>query len=146
MTKRHRIFILAYEGCQLLDVTGPAEVFAMAREAMKRTLGMRHFDTAPLYGHGLAETRLGEALAARPRDSYVLATKVGRLLRPVTASSVASPYYKGTRSVEPHFDFSYDGVMTSLEESLARLEVDRVDILHIHDPDVHYDAARSGAC
>jgi len=107
--------------------------------------GVRFFDTAPLYGHGLAETRLGEALAARPRDSYVLATKVGRLLRPVTDRSVESAYYKGAPPVEPHFDFSYEGVMMSVEESLARLKLDRVDILHIHDPDVHYDVALSGA-
>ena len=66
----------------------------VADEAALRTIdaawqaGVRFFDTAPLYGHGLAEMRLGEALAARPRDSYVLATKVGRLLRPVTAGSV----------------------------------------------------------
>src|SRR5205814_8782499 len=107
--------------------------------------GVRFFDTAPLYGHGLAESRLGEALAARPRDSYVLATKVGRLLRPVTDRSVESAHSQGAPPVGPHFDFSYDGVMTSVEESLARLKLDRVDILHIHDPDDHYDAALTGA-
>jgi len=107
--------------------------------------GVRFFDTAPLYGHGLAETRLGEALARRPRDSYVLATKVGRLLHPVTAASVESAHYKGTPPVEPKFDFSYDGVMRSVEESLARLRVDRIDVLHIHDPDDHYEAALGGA-
>src|SRR5262245_3048020 len=63
--------------------------------------GIRFFDTAPLYGHGLAETRLGEALADRPRDSYVLATKVGRLLHPVTPASVESVHYKGTPPLEP---------------------------------------------
>ena len=76
----------------------------VADEAALRTIdaawqaGVRFFDTAPLYGHGLAETRLGEALAGRPRDSYVLATKVGRLLRPVTDRSVESAHYKGTPS------------------------------------------------
>jgi D-threo-aldose 1-dehydrogenase len=123
----------------------------VAHETALRTIdaawqaGVRFFDTAPLYGHGLAELRLGEALAGRPPDSYVLATKVGRLLRPVTARSVASAYYKGTPPVEPQFDLSYDGVMTSVEESLARLRLDRVDILHVHDPDDHYDAALNGA-
>jgi len=107
--------------------------------------GVRFFDTAPLYGHGLAETRLGEALIGRPRESFVLATKVGRLLRPVKGRSVESAHYKGAPPVEPQFDFSYDGVMTSVEESLARLKLDRVDILHIHDPDDHYEAALSGA-
>ena len=107
--------------------------------------GIRFFDTAPLYGHGLAETRLGEALAKRPRDSYVLATKVGRLLRPVKGSAPVNRHYKGTPPVAPVFDFSYDGVMRSVEESLARLELDRIDILHIHDPDDHYDSALAGA-
>jgi D-threo-aldose 1-dehydrogenase len=63
----------------------------------------------------------------------------------VTDRSVESAHYKGAPPVEPHFDFSYAGVMTSVEESLARLKLDRVDILHIHDPDDHYDAALSGA-
>jgi D-threo-aldose 1-dehydrogenase len=107
--------------------------------------GIRFFDTAPLYGHGLAEMRLGEALANRPRDSYVLATKVGRLLRPVKGGAVEDRHYKGTPPVAPVFDFTYDGVMKSVEESLARLKVDRIDVLHLHDPDDHYDAALAGA-
>jgi len=107
--------------------------------------GIRFFDTAPLYGHGLAEMRLGEALARHPRESYVVATKVGRLLEPMTPTSVESAHYKGTPPVEPMFDFSYDGVMRSVDESLARLKLDRVDILHIHDPDDHCEAALGGA-
>jgi aryl-alcohol dehydrogenase-like predicted oxidoreductase len=107
--------------------------------------GIRFFDTAPLYGHGLAETRLGEALANRPRDSYVLATKVGRLLRPVKGNALEDRHYKGTPPVAPLFDFSYDGVMRSVEESLVRLKLDRIDVLHIHDPDDHYDDALAGA-
>jgi D-threo-aldose 1-dehydrogenase len=107
--------------------------------------GIRFFDTAPLYGHGLAEMRLGEALANRPRDDYVLATKVGRLLRPVKGDAIEDRHYKGTPPVAPVFDFSYDGVMRSVDESLARMKLDRVDILHIHDPDDHYDAAVGGA-
>jgi D-threo-aldose 1-dehydrogenase len=107
--------------------------------------GIRFFDTAPLYGHGLAEMRLGEALGNRPRDEYVLATKVGRLLRPVKGKVGEDRHYKGTPPVAPVFDFSYEGVMRSVDESLARLELDRIDILHIHDPDDHYDAAIAGA-
>jgi D-threo-aldose 1-dehydrogenase len=123
----------------------------VAHEAALRTIdaawqaGIRFFDTAPLYGHGLAETRLGEALAGRPRDSYVLATKVGRLLRPVKGNAVEDRHYKGTPPVAPVFDFSYDAVMKSVQESLARLKLDRIDVLHIHDPDDHYDAALAGA-
>jgi D-threo-aldose 1-dehydrogenase len=93
--------------------------------------GLRFFDTAPFYGHGLAERRLGAALRARPRDELVVATKVGRLLR-------GDP-------PEPVFDFSERGALASFEESLERLGLDRVDVLHIHDPDDHHDEAVAGA-
>jgi D-threo-aldose 1-dehydrogenase len=91
-------------------------------------LGLRFFDTAPLYGHGLAEERLGRALSDKPRSEVVVSTKVGRLLRPT-----------------PVFDFSYDGVLRSFEESLQRLGLDRVDILLVHDPDDHGEEALTGA-
>jgi D-threo-aldose 1-dehydrogenase len=106
--------------------------------------GVRFFDTAPLYGHGLAERRLGEVLRTKPREEFVLATKVGRLLR-ADAPREPSESYRGVPAVNPVFDFSYDGVMRSLDESLERIGLDRVDILHIHDPDEHYDEALSGA-
>ncbi len=106
--------------------------------------GIRHFDTAPLYGFGLAEMRLGKALRDKPREEFVLATKVGRLLR---ADAPADPgqNFRGTPPVNPVFDFTYDGVMRSVDESLERLQLERIDILHIHDPDNHYDAAIHGA-
>ncbi len=107
--------------------------------------GLRFFDTAPLYGHGNAERRLGAVLAGRPRDSYVLATKVGRLLRRPASPAGEDAYYKGTPPERPVFDFSYDGVMRSFEESLGRLGLDRIDILHLHDPDAHEAEALSGA-
>jgi D-threo-aldose 1-dehydrogenase len=106
--------------------------------------GMRFFDTAPLYGHGLAEQRLGTVLRTKPRDEFVLASKVGRLLRS-DAPPEPGQAYKGVPPVNPVFDFSYDGVMRSVEESLARFGLDRVDVLHIHDPDEHYDEAVGGA-
>ena len=106
--------------------------------------GIRFFDTAPLYGHGLAELRLGKALEHKPRDEFTLATKVGRLLR-ADVPPEPGQAFRGTPPVNPTFDFSYDGVMRSVEESLARLGLDRVDILHIHDPDNYYDDAISGA-
>jgi D-threo-aldose 1-dehydrogenase len=107
-------------------------------------VGIRSFDTAPLYGHGLAELRLGKVLKAKPRDEFTIASKVGRLLR---AGAPAEPgqVYRGVPPVNPVFDFSYDGVMRSVEESLERLGLDRIDILHIHDPDNHYDEAFAGA-
>lgn len=106
-------------------------------------LGIRYFDTAPLYGHGLAERRTGAVLRRYPRDEFALSTKVGRLLRPGEPSPHGQ--FKGTPNVVPVFDFSYDSVMRSFAESLERLRLDRVDILYIHDPDEHYEAARDGA-
>jgi D-threo-aldose 1-dehydrogenase len=106
--------------------------------------GIRHFDTAPLYGHGLAELRLGKALQGKPRDEFVLASKVGRLLR-AGAPPEPGQSFRGTPPVNPVFDFSYDGVMRSVDESLERLRLERIDILHIHDPDNHFDEALQGA-
>ena len=107
--------------------------------------GVRFFDTAPLYGFGLAEQRLGAFLRKQPRDNYVLSTKVGRLLRPDVGAPREDPHYKGTPPLRPRFDYSYDGVMRSVEESLVRLGLDRIDILLVHDPDDHYDEAVAGA-
>jgi len=108
------------------------------------SLGIRFFDTAPLYGFGLAERRLGGFLRRQQRDSFAISTKVGRLLRPASAAA-EDDHYKGTPAERPQFDFSYDGVMRSVEDSLARLGLDHVDVLLVHDPDDHYDDAISGA-
>ncbi|NOJ47616.1 aldo/keto reductase [Bradyrhizobium archetypum] len=108
------------------------------------SLGVRFFDTAPLYGFGLAERRLGRFLRRQKRDSFAISTKVGRLLRSATAAP-EDDHYKGTPAERPQFDFSYDGVMRSVEESLARLGLDRVDVLLVHDPDDHYEDAIAGA-
>ena len=147
-------------------------------------LGQRlgFFDTAPLYGSGVSETRLGSVLSARVGDarfarstqdssaaltygaardddreafvtapartdgrgSFVLATKVGRLLVPNPARD-QDVWSDDLPPVGPVFDYSYDGTLRSLEESLGRLGLDRVDILHIHDPDNHYDEAMMGS-
>jgi len=107
--------------------------------------GIRFFDTAPQYGNGLSERRLGQFLATKNRDDFVLATKVGRLLRKPSEPAAEDEYYKGTPPERPVFDFSYDGVMRSVDESLARLGLTRIDMLHIHDPDNHFDAAIKGA-
>jgi D-threo-aldose 1-dehydrogenase len=116
-------------------------------------LGIRTFDVAPLYGYGAAERRVGRALADRTRDDYVLSTKVGRLICPVdeipTGADVdrqaldgrEDAFYVGTEPVRPVFDYSADGVRRSIDESLARLHLDRIDIALIHDPDDHWQAA-----
>nr|WP_051861972.1 aldo/keto reductase [Streptomyces ochraceiscleroticus] len=104
--------------------------------------GIRAFDTAPHYGLGLSERRLGAALRDRPRDAYVLSTKVGRLLRPGgpggddLAHGFAVPATH--RRVR---DFSADGVRRSIEESLYRLGLDRIDLAYLHDPDDHAEQA-----
>jgi D-threo-aldose 1-dehydrogenase len=121
-----------------------AEEAALAVVERSWESGMRFYDTAPLYGHGLAEMRVGRVLKTRPRDEFTLASKVGRLLR-ADAPPEPGQVYRGTPPVNPVFDFSYDGVMRSVEESLDRLGLDRVDILHIHDPDNHHDEALNGA-
>jgi D-threo-aldose 1-dehydrogenase len=106
--------------------------------------GIRYFDTAPLYGFGLSEQRLGAVLRTKPRDEFVISTKVGRLLRSDAAPEPGQAW-QGTPPVNPVFDFSYDATMRSVEESLNRLRLDRVDVLLIHDPDDHFDEALSGA-
>jgi D-threo-aldose 1-dehydrogenase len=112
--------------------------------------GLRFYDTAPLYGYGSAEQRMGHVLAQRPRDEHVLATKVGRLIRPREAAgagldAAGAGQFLDAPPLVPVFDFSYDAVMRSFEESLERLGVDRIDVLHIHDPDDHFEEALSGA-
>ena len=121
-----------------------AEEDALAALEAAWDLGLRFYDTAPLYGYGNGETRTGLALRRRPRDDYVLATKVGRLLRQGAPPEPGQSFH-GTPAVNPVFDFSYDGVMRSVEESRARLGIERIDILHIHDPDDHHDEAIAGA-
>ncbi|MEO9614002.1 MAG: aldo/keto reductase [Nitratireductor sp.] len=108
-----------------------------AREVIKGAwdAGLRYFDTAPVYGHGLSEHRLGESLRGRPRDEYVLSTKVGRLLKPVPSSNVTSAFWEECPPFEIVHDYSYDGVMRSFEDSIQRLGVGRIDILFIHDID-----------
>jgi D-threo-aldose 1-dehydrogenase len=102
-------------------------------------LGIRLFDTAPLYGNGLAERRAGPVLASKPRAELPLSTKVGRLLRPGGADD--QDIWAEPTGVTPVFDFSAAGVRTSYAESLDRLGLERADILHLHDPDEHFEQA-----
>lgn len=112
-----------------------------ARAVVERAweLGIRYFDTAPYYGSGTSERRLGAVLRERPREQFVLSTKVGRLLRPGESG------WPGAPPLQAYFDFSYDATLRSLEESLLRLGLDRVDVALVHDPDDHYDEAIAGA-
>jgi D-threo-aldose 1-dehydrogenase len=102
-------------------------------------LGVRWFDTAPFYGSGLAEHRLGKVLRHKPRDDFVVSTKVGRLFE------VGESGWHGAPRLKAYFDFSYDGALRSFEDSLVRLALDRVDVVFVHDPEDHQDEALTGA-
>ncbi len=102
--------------------------------------GIRYFDTAPHYGLGLSERRLGAFLATKPRADYVVSTKVGRLLRPSAETAHLSDdanQFAVPASLRRVWDFSAGGIRASLQESLERLGLSRVDILYMHDPDEH---------
>ncbi|MFE0177289.1 aldo/keto reductase [Streptomyces sp. NPDC059002] len=106
--------------------------------------GIRYFDTAPHYGLGLSERRLGAALRGRDRSSYVISTKVGRILEPldeVTGDDLADGGFAVPRSHRRIWDFSADGIRRSIESSLIRLGTDRVDAVFLHDPDHHAEEA-----
>jgi D-threo-aldose 1-dehydrogenase len=104
--------------------------------------GIRAFDTAPHYGLGLSERRLGDALRHRPRPEYVISTKVGRLLQPAPPPHGRDPEGFAVPATQARvFDFSADGVRRSLAASLGRLGLDRIDIALIHDPDEHGEQA-----
>jgi len=107
--------------------------------------GIRFFDTAPLYGNGLSELRVGAALAKRPRDQFVLCTKVGRLLREPAAGTNLDTIFANAPRLHPVYAYSRDSVLRSIEESLLRLGLDRIDVVHVHDPDDHEDEALAGA-
>jgi len=98
--------------------------------------GVRYFDAAPQYGHGLSEMRVGGVLKKLPRDDVLLSTKVGRLLKPCSADEVNSGIFIDVPQVKIEFDYSYDGVMQSIEDSYKRLGMDRIDIVYIHDVDM----------
>ena len=112
---------------------------ACPREAAMATLetawnaGLRYFDTAPFYGLGLSERRTGDFLRDKPRSSYVLSTKVGRLFRPVPQDQVPDHSYVDPLPFALDYDYSYDGIMRSVDFSYARLGLNKIDILFVHD-------------
>lgn len=99
--------------------------------------GVRFFDTSPYYGYGRSELRFGAALRDRPRDDYVLSTKIGRWMRTLRPGEAppADLRANGLAGFVPSFDYTYDGVMRSLEQSYLRLGIARIDIVFVHDVD-----------
>jgi len=127
-------------------------LFAPVGEADARALldaawdsGCRSFDTAPHYGHGLSERRLGDALRSRPRDDFVLSSKVGRLLAPDPGAPRDQHGYIDTLPFRQHWDYSAAGMRRSIEDSLQRLGLARLDVAFVHDCDAATHGAAAGA-
>jgi D-threo-aldose 1-dehydrogenase len=112
-----------------------AEAVALTNAAYDA--GVRYFDTSPFYGYGRSELRMGAALRERPRDSYVLSTKIGRILHAMRPGEKPPAEFRenGLPGFAPVFDYTYDGVMRSLEHSYLRLGIARIDIVLVHDVD-----------
>jgi D-threo-aldose 1-dehydrogenase len=135
----------------VFDEVGEADGLATIERAWE--LGVRYFDVAPLYGYGTGERRIGLSLAGRDRDDFVVSTKVGKLVRRVNevdpGADVDRDAFGDRRDADPTqdsgfrvvFDYSRDGILRSIDESLGRLGLDRLDILYLHDPDDHWEAA-----
>lgn len=104
--------------------------------------GVRYFDTAPMYGHGLSELRVGHSLRWMPRNEYILSSKVGRRLIPAPRDSIDFAPWVDAGAFRVEFDYSYDGTMRAFEDSLQRLGLERMDVCFIHDCDrfTHGDA------
>ena len=114
-----------------IDETTSNAMFQHAWDA-----GVRYFDTAPMYGHGLSELRTGQSLRWKNRDELIISSKVGRLLRPARRQDIDFTPWTNAAPFKMEFDYSYDGVMRSFEDSLQRLALERIDICFIHDIDV----------
>jgi D-threo-aldose 1-dehydrogenase len=107
--------------------------------------GIRFVDTAPLYGHGMSEHRIGHIMRPQPRDSWVLSTKIGRVLKPKDpATGIDTGPFVDYHPFQPVFDYSYDGVMRSFEDSLQRLATHRIDVLLVHDIDIWTHGSEEG--
>ncbi len=125
---------LGFGGAPLGNLLAPvSDADAQAALATSWASGCRYFDTAPFYGFGLSERRIGDALRKRGRDQYVLSTKVGRLIRPGEHAGKASEGFRSPMPFHAVYDYSYDGVMRSIEDSYQRLGLDRIDIVLMHD-------------
>ncbi|PPS67268.1 MULTISPECIES: aldo/keto reductase [Streptomyces] len=128
----------------LYRITSPEEASAAVDAAWDA--GIRYFDTAPHYGLGLSERRLGTALRARPRSEYVVSSKVGRLLVPnENPRGVDSEGFVVRDDVRRQWDFSRDGVLSSIEATLERTGLDHLDVVYLHDPDDHWRQAADEA-
>ena len=153
---RIQVTELGFGGASLGNLYRPVdEDQARAAVVTAWSAGMRYFDTAPYYGFGLSERRIGDALRDKRREYFVLSTKVGRLLRPMPShhGDAERCGFRSPMPFEPVFDYSYDGILRSYESSLQRLGLSRVDVLLVHDigpathgkaNDTHFKALMGG--
>jgi D-threo-aldose 1-dehydrogenase len=150
------VTLLGFGGAPLGDFSARLpEPQALATVAAAHAAGLTMFDTSPLYGNGLSEHRFGHVLRQKPRDSFVLSTKVGRWMRPRPEAEIDRGWFKGGLNFEAVVDYSYDGTMHALDQSFQRLGLNRIDVLLIHDVDVwthgeegyraHFRTAMDGA-
>lgn len=145
-------FLPCFESGQRLGLGGAplGNLFTAVSDATVRSLtdaawasGCRSFDTAPHYGHGLSERRLGDALRSRPRDAFVLSSKVGRVLTPDAKAPRDQHGYVDVLPFTQTWDFSATGTRRSVEDSLQRLGMGRLDVAYVHDPDALNHGARA---
>jgi D-threo-aldose 1-dehydrogenase len=140
------VTVMGFGGAPLGNLyTAISEETAAATLDAAWDAGIRVFDTAPQYGFGLSEDRFGRILSRRPRDEFVLSTKVGRLLRDCGPEEVPRINFIDTPSRTFDYDYSYDGVMRSHAESLKRLSQERIDILLVHDVDAFTHGSREAS-
>lgn len=136
---------LGFGGATIGNLYKPVdEETAAAAVSTAWDAGVRYFDTAPHYGLGLSERRLGDTLRERPRAEYTLSTKVGRLLAPnpsPTGSDLAAGGFAVPDDLVRMRAYDRDGVLRSIESSLERLGLDRIDVVYVHDPEDHMDTA-----
>ena len=126
--------VLGYGGGGISNMyAAVSEDDALASVEAAWDAGIRLFDTAPFYGYGLAERRMGDVLRSKPRDEFLLSSKVGRLLEPRAGKVTHDFFPHSPMPFNPVYDYSYDAAMRSFEDSLQRIGVDRLDILLIHD-------------
>ncbi|WP_270726893.1 aldo/keto reductase [Shimia sp. Alg240-R146] len=115
-----------------LYVESPRERAMQVLEAAWQ-YGIRYFDTAPFYGYGLAERRVGDFLQGKSADEWVLSTKVGRLLKPNSGPTPEIADFVNALKFGAEFDYTYDGIMRSIEDSYARLGLTKIDVAYVHD-------------
>jgi D-threo-aldose 1-dehydrogenase len=137
------ITVLGFGGAPLGDLYEQIpEKRALSVIEAAYSVGVRLYDTAPLYGYGLSEHRFGQVLRRKPRSEFVLSTKVGRWLRPEAPERIDRGLFKGGLNFMPVVDYSYDGTMRALDQSYGRLGLDRIDIALIHDVDIWSHGSR----